>query len=321
MAVATEIKEMRAVYTEALIDLAKEDSRIVVLEADLMKATSTGSFGSVFPERTFNVGVAEANMIGVAAGLSAKGYIPFPATFCCFASRRAFDQFFISANYARLSVKLVGTDPGVSAAFNGGTHMSFEDIGLMRTIPKLVIVEPSDPVSLKALVREVARQEGCAYLRLHRKPIAPLYSENEPFQIGKGKVLREGQDGVIIALGAILVPEALKAANALEKEGVSVGVIDILTVKPLDSSLVLEWAERTGAVVTAENHQIRGGLGSAVAEVLAEHSGAVLRRVGVEDEFGEVGTQEYLQQRFGLTAERIVQAMKEAILQARRKKT
>lgn len=312
-----EAKEMRAVYTETLIELAKEDPRIVVLEADLMKATGTGSFGAAFPERTFNVGVAEANMVGVAAGLSAKGKIPFAATFCCFASRRAFDQFFISANYARLNVKLVGTDPGVSAAFNGGTHMSFEDIGLMRTIPKLVIFEPSDPVSLKALIKEAAAQYGCTYIRLHRKPVLPLYEETESFQLGKGKVLREGKDAVIIALGAILVPEALKAAEALAAEGISVAVIDILTVKPLDRELVLHWAKTTGCVVTAENHQVRGGLGSAVAEVLAEEGVAVLRRVGVQDEFGEVGTQDYLQKRFRLTAEHLAEAVREGIARKR----
>lgn len=308
-----ELKEMRAVYTETLIELAKEDPRIVVLEADLMKATGTGSFGAVFPHRTFNVGVAEANMVGVAAGLSARGQIPFAATFCCFASRRAFDQFFISANYARLNVKLVGTDPGVSAAFNGGTHMSFEDIALMRAIPKLVIFEPSDPVSLKALVREAVNHTGCTYLRLHRKPIPPLYPETETFQFGRGKVLREGKDVAIIALGAIMVPEALKAADLLAQEGVSATVIDILTVKPLDEELVLHWAKETGAVVTAENHQRMGGLGSAVAEVLAENRVAVLRRVGIQDEFGEVGTQAYLQERFGLTAARIVEASRSAV--------
>jgi len=313
MEAVKEQKEMRAVYTETLIEMAKEDPRIVVLEADLMKATGTGSFGASFPDRTFNVGVAEANMVGIAAGLSAKGKIPFAATFCCFASRRAFDQFFISANYARLNVKLVGTDPGVSAAFNGGTHMSFEDIGLMRTIPKLVIFEPSDPVSLKALVREAASHYGCTYMRMHRKPIPLLYAESESFQLGKGKVLREGKDAVIVALGAIMVPEALKAAEALSTEGISVAVIDILTVKPLDQELVLRWAKETGCVITAENHQVMGGLGSAVAEVLAEEPCAVLRRVGVQEEFGEVGTQEYLQKRFGLTADNLIEAVREGI--------
>ena len=302
--------EMRVVYAQTLIELAEKDERIVLLEADLMKASGTTVFKNKFPERTFNMGVAEANMVGVAAGLSAGGKIPFADTFGCFAARRTYDQFFISANYAQLNVKLVGTDPGISSAYNGGTHMPFEDLGIMRNIPKLVVFEPSDPVSLKYLVQQSAYYKGCTYMRLHRKPAEIIYSEDETFELGKGKVLRDGTDVTIVAIGAILVPEALKAAETLNKEGISAAVIDMHTIKPIDSELILKYAKKTGLIITCENHQIMNGLGSAVAEVLAENCSCRLKRIGVEDEFGEVGTQEYLQERFKMTASHIVDEVK-----------
>ena len=308
--------EMRAIYSEELIRLAEEDSRIVVLDADLMRANGTVSFKKAFPERSFDVGVAEANMIGVAAGLSATGFIPFPATFTCFAARRTFDQFFISANYAKQNVKLTGSDPGVAAAYNGGTHMSFEDIGMMRTIPKIVICEPSDPTSLRALLPQIAQRNGSSYLRLHRKVISPLYAPGEQFELGRGKVILDGDDLAIVATGAIMVAESIKAAEILAAEGVSAAVIDMHTIKPIDTSLLVRYAQKTGAILTAENHQVCGGLGSAVAEVLSEEFPVPQRRVGVQDEFGEVGTQEYLQERFGLTAENIA-TQSEKLLKAK----
>jgi len=298
-------KEMRAVYCDTLIELAEADDRIMVVEADLMKANGTMRFKERFPGRAVDVGVAEANLVGVASGLSAAGKIPFAATFGCFASRRAFDQFFLSANYARLNVKLVGTDPGISAAFNGGTHMPFEDVGLMRMIPSLTIFEPADPVSLKALVKESAARYGCTYMRLHRKPIAALYREDETFSLGKGKLLADGGDVTIIAMGAIMVPEALKAKEALAEEGISAAVIDMHTVKPLDEELVLSYAKKTGAIVTAENHQTAGGLGSAVATYLATVHPTRMAMVGIHDEFGQVGTQNWLQQHYRLTSDEI----------------
>lgn len=305
-------KEMRAVYADTLIALAKDDPDIVVVEADLMRATGTGPFAKAFPDRAVNVGVAEANLVGVASGLSSMGKIPFAATFGCFASRRAYDQFFLSANYARLNVKLVGTDPGVCAAFNGGTHMPFEDLALMRAIPGLTIVEPSDPVSLAAFVSLSAAYRGCVYIRLQRKAAPAVYAEGETFEFGKSKVLREGSDAVVVALGAVMVGEALKAAALLEAEGVSVTVIDALSLKPLDVPLILEYGRGCGKIVTAENHQIIGGLGAAVAEAIAESDCRIrLKRVGVEDRFGEVGTQDWLQEHFGLTASRIAAAVGE----------
>ena len=297
--------EMRAVYGSELTKLADEDERIVMLDADLMRANGTVSFKEKYPERSIDVGVAEANMVGISAGLSATGLIPFPATFTCFAARRTFDQFFISANYAKQNVKLTGSDPGVAAAFNGGTHMSFEDIGLMRTIPDLVICEPSDPVSLAKLLPQIANRYGSSYLRLHRKAITPVYTDAEEFELGKGNVIADGSDVTIIATGAVCVAEAIVAAEQLTAEGVSVALIDMHTVKPIDEELIVTYAAKTGAVLTCENHQVRNGLGSAVAEVLTDRYPVPQHRIGIQDLFGEVGTQEYLQERYGLTAANI----------------
>lgn len=307
------VQDMRATYNDTLIELAEKDERIVVLEADLMKASGTVPFKDKFPERSFDMGVAEANMTGVAAGLSSLGKIPFAASFTSFAGRKTYDQFFISGNYARLNVKLVGTDPGVTAVYNGGTHMSFEDGGIMRNIPKLTVFEPSDNVSLRALVKRSAAHEGCTYMRLHRKGGNEIYDEKTEFELGKGVVVRDGSDITLIATGFVMVPEALEAAQQLEKEGISAAVIDMHTIKPIDRELVLRYAEKTGAVVTCENHQVVNFLGSAVAEVLVEEKPVPMARVGVQDEFGEVGTLEYLMERYGLTAASIVDYAKKTL--------
>lgn len=306
-------KEMRAVYCDTLIELAEADDRIMVVEADLMKANGTMRFKERFPGRAVDVGVAEANLVGVASGLSAAGKIPFAATFGCFASRRAFDQFFLSANYARLNVKLVGTDPGVTAAFNGGTHMPFEDVGLMRMVPGLTIFEPADPVSLRALMKQSASMWGCTYMRLPRKSVEPIYEEGEEFTLGKGKLLFDGDDVTIIAMGGLLVGEAIKAHEMLAEEGIDAALIDMHTVKPLDEELVLHHARKSGAVVTAENHQIAGGLGAAVANCLSCACPTPMRMVGIRDEFGQVGTQAWLQQHYRLTADEIVTQVKDVL--------
>ncbi|MBI9097446.1 MAG: transketolase family protein [Spirochaetaceae bacterium] len=306
-------KDMREVYTETLMELAEANENICVMEADLMRATGTSPFKEKFPHRTFNVGVAESNMVGVASGLSAGGKIPFAATFGCFAARRTFDQFFISANYAQQNVKLVGTDPGISAAFNGGTHMPFEDTGLMRCIPNLVIFEPSDTVSLKKLIRQAAEHKGCTYMRLQRKGKNALYRETDEIVLGKGNVLKEGDDVTIIASGYIMVPEALEAAGILEKEGISSTVIDMHTIKPLDKNLILKYAEKTGALVVCENHQKACGLFAAVSEMLAEEMPSPVEVVAIEDQFGQVGTQNFLQKEYGLTAENIVKKTKRVL--------
>ncbi|HUW41111.1 MAG TPA: transketolase C-terminal domain-containing protein [Rectinemataceae bacterium] len=304
-----EKKEMRTVYAETLIDLARADPDIVVLDADLMKANGTAAFAKVYPDRAIDCGVAEANMVGVASGLSAVGKIPFASTFACFASRRAYDQFFLSANYARLNVKLVGTDPGVAAKYNGGTHMPFEDLALMRVVPGLTVVEPSDPTSLEKFVRLAAAHSGCVYLRMQRTPANVLYGAQEQFEFGKAKVLRSGGDAAILALGSVMVNEALAAAELLATEGTRVTVVDMLSLKPLDLECVLRCARSTGRVLTCENAQIAGGLGSAAAEAILEAGvAAKFARIGIRDEFGEVGTVEYLMERYGLTAAHIAAA-------------
>jgi len=310
-------KEMRAVYAETLAALADEGKDVLVVEADLMKATGTTAFAKRHPARAINVGVAEANLVGVASGLSAGGKIPFAATFGCFASRRAYDQFFLSANYAQLNVKLVGTDPGVTAALNGGTHMPLEDLALMRAVPRLSIVEPSDPVSLAAFVRIAAEKYGCFYIRLQRKAAPAIYPEGETFELGKAKVLREGVVGkagavTLVALGALMVGEAKKAAELLAAEGIEADVVDALCLAPLDAQTILRLARKSGKVVSCENHRVTGGLGSAIAELLAESgTPAKLARIGAgADEFGEVGPQDWLTERFKLTAPHIAAAAK-----------
>jgi transketolase len=309
-----ETKEMRAAYVETLVALGEKDSRIVVLEADLMSCTGTAVFKKAYPDRFINVGIAEANMIGMASGLSAVGKIPFAASFGCFASRRVFDQFFLSANYARLNVKLVGTDPGVTAAFNGGTHMPFEDLALMRVVPKLTVVEPSDPYSCAALVKAAVDLYGCVYIRIPRKAVPYLYSPEETFQFGKAKLLKPGKDLCFVALGSLMVNESLKARDILAAQGIDAGVLDVLTLKPIDRETILEQAGKVRCLVSVENHQINGGLGSAVAEVLAEEGfRGKFARIGIQDEFGEVGTQDYLVKRFGLDAETIAAQVKKLV--------
>jgi transketolase len=299
--------EMRAAYSDTVLRLAETNKNIVVLEADLMSCTNTGAFKKAYPDRFFNVGIAEANMVSMAAGLSATGKIPFAASFGCFASRRVFDQFFLSANYAKLNVKLIGTDPGVTAAFNGGTHMPFEDLAVMRVVPRLTIVEPSDPRSCAAFVKQMAETYGCFYLRIPRKAVPILYGENETFKFGEAKVLKEGKDLCFVALGSLMVNNALKACETLAASGINAGVLDVLTLKPIDVQAILNQAGKVKAIISVENAQISGGLGSAVAEILAENGcKCKFARIGINDEFGEVGTQDYLATRFGLDADSLV---------------
>ena len=300
-------REMRAVYVETLMELAEADERIVLLDADLMSAHKTARFAQRFPTRGINMGVAEANMVGVSAGLSSMGKIPFPTTFACFATRRAFDQFFISANYARQNVKLVGTDPGVSAEFNGGTHMPFEDLALTRVVPNLVIVEPADEVAACWVIPRLVEHDGCTYMRIQRKAAPSIYAPGERFPLGEGKVVRDGRDITIVAAGSICLPESVAAARLLEEEGISAAVVDMYSIKPIDGDLLEAMARKTGAILTCENHQVTNGLGSAVAETLAERYPTHVARHGVQDLFGEVGSLSYLKERFGLTAAAIAE--------------
>jgi transketolase len=301
-------------YVDTIMALAENNKNIVVLEADLMSCTNTGVFKKAHPDRFFNVGIAEANMVGIASGLSTLGKIPFASSFGCFSSRRVFDQFFLSANYAKLNVKLIGTDPGVTAAFNGGTHMPFEDLAMMRVVPGLTVVEPSDPSSCAAFVRLMAEEYGCHYLRIPRKPVPFLYPENEPFKFGKAKVLKEGKDVCFAALGSLMVNQSLKAAETLAASGISAGVLDVLTLKPIDKAAILEQAGKVRAIISAENAQIAGGFGGAVAEILAENGcKCKFARIGIRDEFGEVGTQDYLTDRFGLDVGSLVKKAQELL--------
>jgi len=309
-----ELKEIRAAYTDTIADLAAKNKNIVVMEADLMSCTNTGSFKQNFPGQFVNVGIAEANMVGLAAGLSAVGKIPFASSFGCFASRRVHDQFFISANYARLNVKLIGMDPGVTAAMNGGTHMPFEDIALMQVIPQLIVVEPSDYYSCSALIKLAAEHYGCVYIRFPRKPVPVLYNDKESFAFGKSKLLQDGKDLAFICLGNLLVTEALKARETLKAEGIDAGVVDLLSVKPLDTEMILSLAGKTKAIVTAENAQLDGGVGSSIAALLAENNcKCKFGRIGIQNEFGEVGTQDYLAKRFGLTADKLAAKAREVL--------
>ncbi len=305
-------KEMRDAYIEKLIELAKKDERIVVLDADLMHSNNTYKFKEIFPDRGINVGVQEANMIGLAGGLSATGKIPFAHTFTCFAARRDLDQVYISAAYAKLNVKIVATDPGIAATYNGGTHMSFGDMGIMREIPTMTIVEPTDSVMMEALVEQIAYTYGPFYVRVFRKKPIRIYEEGSIFKIGKGIILKNGKDVTVIATG-IMVSEALEAAEILENIGISTRIVNIFTLKPIDKEIIVKCAKETGAIVTAENHNFINGLGSAVAEVVVENAPVPMERVGVQDQFGEVGDIEYLKKKFHLTAEDIVESVKRVL--------
>jgi len=311
-----EAKEMRNAYCETLMELAQHNKNVVVLDADLMSSMGMVKFGKQYPERTFNVGVQEANMIGVAAGLSATGKIPFAHSFGPFATRRCFDQLFLSCGYARLNVRVVGSDPGVTAAFNGGTHMPFEDMGIVRNIPGVTILEPVDSIMLTSLLQQTADRYGVFYIRLLRKNAIKIYQEGSTFEIGKGITLKDGHDVTIIASG-IMVDDALTAAQELEKQGISARVVNIFTLKPIDKELIIQCATETGAIVTVENHSIINGLGSAVAEVIVENRSVPMERVGVNDVFGEVGAQDYLKQRFGLTSENIVAKVNKVLARKR----
>ena len=307
-----EKKEMRRVYCETLMELAENNRNIVVLDADLMGAMGTKPFQARFPEQTVDCGIQEANMMGVAAGLSAVGKVPFAHTFGPFATRRACDQIFVSGAYARMNVKVVGSDPGITAMLNGGTHMPFEDMGIMRGIPTMTILEPTDCAMLRDLIRQIAGIYGMYYMRLVRKTCVQIYEEGSEFEIGKAVMLRDGSDVTLIASG-FCTAEALKAAKTLSAQGIEARVLNLFTWKPIDTNAVVAAAGDTGAIVTAENHNVINGLGSAVAEVLAKNRPVPVEMVGVQDRFGEVGPLDYLADRFGLTEPYIVEAAKKAV--------
>jgi len=304
--------EMRNAYCQTLIELARENERIVALDADLMSSMGMMPFLKEFPERTFNCGVQEADMMGIAAGLSITGKIPFAHTFATFATRRCYDQVFMSGAYAKANVRIIGSDPGVTSAYNGGTHMPFEDMGIMRNIPEMTVLEPTDSVMLIDIIKQLVELYGMFYIRLLRRDAIKIYIEGTTFKIGKAVKLKDGKDVTIIANG-IMVAEALNAAHMLEKKGISARLIDMFTLKPIDKEAIIVCAKETGAIVTAENHNIINGLGSAVAEVLAENIPTPMERVGVKDLFGEVGPVDYLKERFELTANDIVKKVEKVL--------
>ena len=306
-------KEMRAVYGEVFCEIAKDNKKIVAINCDLCSSMGLKNFAATYPDQAINVGIQEANGCSMAGGMSAAGMIPFFNTFSVFATRRVYDQIFMCAAYPKLNVKIIGGDAGVSATSNGGTHMPFEDIGIMRVMPGVTILEPSDSVMLKDLVKQLSTTYGVQYMRFTRKNTVKLYEEGSTFEIGKAIMVKDGTDATVITCG-ILVAEALKAADILKEEGINLRVIDMFTIKPIDADCIVKCAKETGAIVTAENHQLIGGLSSAVAEVLAENGIAIpFEKVGIKDEFGEVGDQDYLMERFKLTAPYIAEAVKKAL--------
>lgn len=302
----TDDREMRAAYCDALIEQAEINEKIVAVDVDVQYSMGTKRFYDMFPERGINCGIMEAHATGMCAGMSATGIIPFLHAFGTFATRRAFDQVFLSCAYQGLNVKIIGGDAGVTATANGGTHMPFEDMALMRAIPGITIIEPADTAMYDTAVGHMADTYGLFYMRSSRRKVTRIYGDNARFTIGKANELCGGNDVAIIACG-IMVYEALRARQMLEQSGISAAVIDMHTIKPLDVKAVTAAAQKCGAVVAAENHNAMGGLGSAVAEALAEHCPVPMERVAVFESFGEVGTQEYLQKRFRLTAEDIAE--------------
>jgi len=306
-------KATRESYGEALRDLAEEYKDLVVLDADLAAATKTGIFKKAYPDRFFDCGIAEANMMGVAAGLAACGKIPFASTFAMFAAGRAFEIVRNSIGYPHLNVKIGATHAGISVGEDGATHQCNEDIALMRTIPGMTIINPADDVEAKAAVKAALDFEGPVYMRFGRLAVPVINdAETYKFELGKGIVLRDGSDVTIVATG-LMVNEALQAAEILAADGISARVVNIHTIKPLDKELICKCAKETGVIVTAEEHSIIGGLGSAVAEAVTECCPVPVIKVGVNDEFGHSGPAVDLLKEFGLSAENIAANAKKAV--------
>lgn len=302
---AHDFKHYREAVIGAIIDIAKEDERVCFVDSDLASCIGSTEFQKEFPSRFFNVGIAEANMVGVAAGLSSVGLVPFIHSFGCFLSRRVYDQAFISLGYAGQRAILIGSDPGITAQHNGGTHMPFEDIALMREIPGCVIVEPSDAQSLYDLTWQVYKSGKMAYIRVPRKGINFRYPIEKTIELGKGIELSFGNDVAIIATGIVMVDEALKARDLLLEKGINATVVDLHTIKPLDEELLEKVGERCGRVVVCENGRYAGGVGEAIASYYAEHNPVKMAFVNVGERYGEVGNLEYLKNAFGFTAEHI----------------
>lgn len=305
------LKSTRQAYGEALVELGKINKDVVVLDADLTKSTKTALFQKEFPARHINVGIAEADLVGTAAGLATCGKIPFASTFAMFAAGRAFDQIRNTVCYPKLNVKIAPTHAGISVGEDGGSHQSVEDIAIMRAIPGMVVLSPADATETKKMVFAAAEYNGPVYLRMGRLDTEILFDEKDyDFQIGIINTLREGTDVTVAATG-LMVEQALKAAETLKAEGISVRVLNVGTIKPLDGETILKAAQETKFIVTAEEHSVIGGLGSAVSEFLCEVHPTKVKKLGVYDKFGQSGKGEELLQKYELTAEKIVSIIKE----------
>ncbi|MGL4789162.1 MAG: transketolase family protein [Cetobacterium sp.] len=303
-------KSTRQAYGEALVELGRQNSNIVVLDADLTKSTKTNLFQEEFPERHINVGIAEADLIGTAAGLATCGKIPFASTFAMFAAGRAFEQIRNTVAYPKLNVKIAPTHAGISVGEDGGSHQSIEDISLMRSIPGMVVLSPADATETKKMIFAAAEYNGPVYIRMGRLDVPVLFDDSYDFQIGIANTLKDGKDVAILATG-LMTAKALEAAEKLEAEGVSVRVINVGTIKPLDGETVLKAAQETKFIVTAEEHSVIGGLGSAVSEFLSETHPTLVKKVGIYDKFGQSGKAEELLEKYELTADKLVSVVKE----------
>lgn len=300
-----EKKATRQSYGEALLELGKENENIVVLDADLSEATKTNIFAKEFPNRFFDMGIAEANMMGTAAGLATCGKIPYVSTFAVFAAGRSYDQIRNSICYPKLNVKICATHAGITVGEDGATHQMVEDISLMRTLPNLTVITTSDDIETKWAVKEISKIDGPVYLRLCRKKSKIIYDKNQKFEIGKGVQIGEGKDGTIFATG-VTVEEAIKAKEELLKHGIDVRVVDIHTIKPIDKELIIKCAKETKKLISVEDHSIIGGLGSAISEVLTENYPKKLIRLGLKDAFGTSGSADELMEYFEITSKFIV---------------
>lgn len=309
-----EKKAITEQFLDNLEGMLEKDPDVVYLDADLMFAFGQGLWDLVetYPQRVLRCGIAEANMVGTAAAMSVMGLKPIVHSFASFVTRRAFDQIFLSGAYAKKTLNIIGSEPGYKQTYWGGTHMAFEDIAMMRTVPDCRIFDIVDGIQFNKLLSQTIDMDGITYYRTPLADNIAVYDEDTDFEIGKGMVLREGKDASIIACGR-LVTIALQAAELLAAEGIEVTVVDMFTIKPLDEELVLACAKETGAIVTAENHSVYGGLGAAVAEYLGENYPTIVERIGTRDEFGEVGSEEYLRERFGFTPQKIAGRVKQAM--------
>ena len=306
-------KATRESFGEALRDLANENPNIVVLDADLAASTKTATFQKAHPERFFDCGIAEANMVSIAAGLAACGKIPFAASFAMFAAGRAYEQVRNSVGYPHLNVKIVGSHAGISVGEDGATHQCCEDIALMRSIPGMVVLNPADHYEMKAAVKAAVEYDGPVYIRLGRLAVESCNNNDDyTFELGKGITLRDGRDVTIMATG-LMVSEAVKAVKTLEAEGIDARLLDIHTIKPLDRDLVLKAARETGRIITVEEHSVVGGLGEAVSSLLCEECPVPVKKIGIYDVFGHSGPAKDLLKEFGLSAENIVKVTKEFI--------